>query len=299
MSNNGTNGDLSDVDFAYVRDLVREHSGIILGGDKRYLVESRVTPIVRRESLASLSDLVRRLRSRPYDGLHRRVTEAMTTNETSFFRDHRPFEALRETLIPELVERRAGDRRLRIWCAACSSGQEPYSVAMLIREHFPALASWDVDILGTDISTNMIRRAQQGRYSQLEVNRGLPAHLLVKYFEKVGSEWQIDTKIRDQVTYRQMNLLGGCPAYDRWDVVLLRNLLIYFDTDTKRSLLASVGRQLQPDGYLFLGGAETTLNLSDEFERVPVASAGCYRMRAHATARGRSTETLLHRSLIY
>ncbi len=272
---------LGESDFDFIRQLVRDRSAIVLEDDKMYLVESRLTPVARAEGIGSLGELVHELRSRPFGALHHLVIEAMTTNETSFFRDRRPFEMLKDELIPELYHRRASERRLRIWCAACSSGQEPYTIAMVIEEHFPTLAtSWTVDILGTDLSTHMIRRSKEGIYSQLEVMRGLPAYQLVKNFDKVGAEWQVKEELRKKITFREMNLAGDWPLSERWDIIFLRNVLIYFDLDTKRSILAKVRHQLRPDGYLLLGGAETTINIDEEFERIPAASAGCYRLRA-------------------
>ena len=282
MSNSKTNGKLENHDFAFIRDFVRKRSAIALEADKHYLVESRLLPIVRREGLSSLEELVRLLRTRPFSSLHRTVVEAMTTNETSFFRDRHPFDVLKTHIIPELLHRRGAERRLRIWCAACSSGQEPYSIAMLLQQHFPSLASWTIDILGTDISTHMIRRSQEGRYSQLEVNRGLPAQFLVRYFEKAGSEWQIRPEVRDVVRYEEINLADTWPMVGRWDIVFIRNVMIYFDIETKRSILGKVRDRLRSDGYLFLGGAETTLNLDERFEHMEFPRAGCYRLRPQA-----------------
>lgn len=282
MNNSKTNGKLRDHDFAFIRGFVRKRSAIALEADKHYLVESRLLPVVRREGLSSIEELVHLLQTRPFSDLHRTVVEAMTTNETSFFRDRHPFDMLKTHIIPELLDRRGAERRLRIWCAACSSGQEPYSIAMLLQEHFPSLASWTIDILGTDISTQMIRRSQEGRYSQLEVNRGLPAQFLVRYFEKTGSEWRIRPEVRDVVRYEEINLADTWPMLGRWDIVFIRNVMIYFDIETKRSILGKIRDQLRSDGYLFLGGAETTLNLDERFERMEFPRAGCYRLRPQA-----------------
>ena len=271
---------VSDRDFEYIRQLIRERSGIVLGDEKRYLVESRLAPVVQTHDLASLGEFVRQLRIRPFGSLHRQVVEAMTTNETSFFRDRHPFEVLRKNILPELIERRANVRQLRIWCAACSSGQEPYTIAMLLREHFPELATWSVQLLGTDLDTAILTRAREGRYSQLEVNRGLPAPFLVKFFEKTGSNWQIKRSVRDMVQMEQLNLTGTWPSMPTWDIVFMRNVLIYFGVDNKKLILGRVRQSMKSDGYLFLGGAETTMNLDLEFERAPLAKAGCYRLRA-------------------
>ena len=271
---------LTDIDFEYIRHFIRDAAAIALDGDKRYLVESRLAPIVREGEFSSLQALIRELRRKPFGQLHRDVVEAMTTNETSFFRDIHPFAALQAHVLPELMARRTGERRIRIWCAACSSGQEPHTIALVIHEHFPELANWTLEILGTDISTRMVKRSREGIYTQLEVNRGLPAPMLVRYFEKMGAEWRLKENIRKKAVFETHNLAVGFPPAGSWDIVFLRNVLIYFDTDTKRSVLAKVRRALRPDGYLFLGGAETTLNLDDEFERSPFARAGCYRLRA-------------------
>jgi chemotaxis protein methyltransferase CheR len=264
-------------DFGYVRTLVRQRSAIVLEEGKEYLVESRLSAVAREEGFGSVERLIAELRAHPGNGLQRRVIEAMTTNETTFFRDIHPFDALRQTLLPELIQGRATQRELSIWCAASSSGQEPYSIAMLIREHFPVLAGWKVRILGTDLSGEMVERARQGRYSQLEVNRGLPAPLLVKYFRRQGLEWQLSDEIRGMVEYRELNLNEPWPTLPPADLVFLRNVLIYFDVDTKRTILGRVRRVLRPDGYLFLGGAETTMNLDDAYQRVPIGRAVCYR----------------------
>lgn len=271
---------VSDGDFEYIRRLIRERSGIVLGDEKRYLVESRLAPVVQTHDSASLGEFVRQLRNQAFGSLHRQVVEAMTTNETSFFRDRHPFEVLRQSILPELIARRANVRQLRIWCAACSSGQEPYTIAMLLRQHFPELATWSVQLLGTDLDTAILTRAREGRYSQLEVNRGLPAPFLVKFFEKTGSSWQIDKSVRDMVQIEQLNLTGAWPSMPAWDIVFMRNVLIYFGVDNKKSILGKVRQSMKSDGYLFLGGAETTMNLDLEFERAPLAKAGCYRLRA-------------------
>jgi chemotaxis protein methyltransferase CheR len=266
------------VSFAYIRALVQQHSAIVLEDEKTYLAETRLLPLARREGFQSLNDLVKHLQLAAGAGLRRQVIEALTTNETSFFRDLHPFENMRRTLVPDLIRRRLAERRLSIWCAACSSGQEPYSVAMLLREHFPLLQSWDVRILASDLSTEMIDRARLGRYNQLEVNRGLPARLLVKFFRKDGEEWQVNDDLHRLVEFRPLNLIEALPPLAPFDLVLLRNVLIYFDVQVKAEVLGRVRRVLRPDGYLILGGAETTFKLDDAFERVPLDRASCYRM---------------------
>jgi chemotaxis protein methyltransferase CheR len=265
-------------DFEYVCRLVRDRSAVVLEPGKEYLVEGRLTPVARQLGLGSVSELVGRLRSGPDNGLTARVVEAMVTTETSFFRDLHPFESLRTTVLPDLIRRRAAEKRLDIWCAACSTGQEPYSVAILLREHFPGLAGWRVGILATDLSGEVLGRAKEGRYSQIEVNRGLPAALLVKYFRQHGSAWELAEEIRRAVEFRELNLVRPWPALPRMDIVFLRNVMIYFDLDTKKTILGQVARLLRPNGYLLLGGAETTLNLDDSFRRVEGLKGGFYQL---------------------
>ena len=267
---------LAHHDSSYVRSLVLDRSAIVLDETKGYLLEARLTPIVRREKLGSIGDLVGRLRSQPFGDLHKRVVEAMTTNETSFFRDMHPFEALRDHLLPEVIERRAAERRLRIWCAACSSGQEPYTIAMVLRDHFPQLRGWDVQVLGTDLSTEMLDRAREGTYTKLEVNRGLPAAHLVKSFEPDGPMWRVKEPLRRMTEFREMNLIGSWPPLPPMDLVFMRNVLIYFDVETKKNILAAVRRVLRPGGYLLLGASETTFNLDETYERAVFGRTTCY-----------------------
>ncbi|MGH9353554.1 MAG: CheR family methyltransferase [Terriglobia bacterium] len=271
---------LTTVEFDYIRNMLREHSALSLDDGKQYLVESRLEPLARQEGFPSLQQLIVRLRSGPStSSLHHKVVEAMTTHETSFFRDVRPFRLLEKLVIPQLMARRAGDRALNIWCAASSSGQEPYSVAMLLRESFPSLALWRFRFIATDISQAMLERSRAGRYSQLEVNRGLPAAMLVKYFHKVETEWQISDDIRRMVEFQRMNLIEPWPPLPSLDLILMRNVLIYFEVETKREILGKVRSHLRPDGVLLLGGAETTLNIDDSFEPVQFEQASCYQIR--------------------
>jgi len=266
--------------FDYIDDLVRQESAIVLGRDKRYLAESRLVTLAREEGCGSLNDFVARLRALPDRALRAKVVEAMTTNETLFFRDCHPFESLRQTIIPELLQRRSAQRSISIWSAASSSGQEPYSIAMLLHEHFPVLQSWNVRLIGSDFCTSMIERARSGRYRQLEVNRGLPAAFLVKYFQREGLDWQITSNIRRFVQFLQLNLASDTwPALPPFDIIFLRNVLIYFDASTKKQILKRIRRVLRRDGYLFLGGAETTLDIDDAFECVTVDRSKCFRLR--------------------
>jgi chemotaxis protein methyltransferase CheR len=266
-------------DFDYIRDLVRREAAIVLEPGKEYLAENRLHPVARQAGLDSVGALVRQLKigAGELQGL---VVDALTTNETSFFRDAHPWDALRDDLLPQLIERRADKRMLTIWCAASSSGQEPYTLALLLREHFAAaLEGWTVRILATDISPSMIDRARTGRYSQLEVNRGLPAPLLLKHFTRAGMQWQLNDDVRSMVEFRLMNL-DEASEYDRLpmaDLILIRNVLIYFDVATKRDILTRSRDHLRPDGYLFLGSSETTLNVVEGFERVQSGKTICYR----------------------
>ena len=269
---------INTTDFAFLQTLVRERSAIVLDPGKEYLAESRLAPIARGAGLPGIGELVAKLRTDPRGTLTDKVIEAMTTNETSFFRDVHPFEALRLNILPELIKARANERTLNLWCAASSSGQEPYTIAMLIRENFPALIEWRIRFIATDISQEMLRRSRDGIYSQLEVNRGLPAKYLVKHFEKRGSDWQIKADLRSMIEFKELNLIKPWPAMPPLDVVFIRNVLIYFDLPTKRAILGNIRKVLRPDGYLFLGGAETTLSLDESFKRAQVGPTWCYRL---------------------
>ncbi len=263
-------------DFNFICRLVQERSGIVLEPGKEYLVETRLTPLVRQLQLNSIGELIGQLRSCPANGVPAQIVEAMVTTETLFFRDHLAFESLRKVVIPELMQRRHKERRLGIWCAACASGQEPYSVALLLREHFPELAGWEVSLLATDLSQEMLTRAREGRYNQIEVNRGLPVTLLVKHFQQQGNMWQLNADVRSRVEFREINLARPWPFLPSMDLVLLRNVMIYFDVETKKAILGRVARLLRSDGYLLLGSAETTLFLDDSYRRVEQIKAGFY-----------------------
>jgi chemotaxis protein methyltransferase CheR len=270
---------LSPTDFDYVRNLVRKDSAIALDDGKQYLAVARLETLARREGIDSCQSLVARLRAGQQDDLRRKVVEAMTTNETMFFRDVKPFEVLRDVLLPELIRSRARERCIRFWSAACSTGQEPYSLAILIREHFPELASWDISILATDLSREAIEKAREGRYTQMEVNRGMPASLLLKYFRRSGLHWHlILDEVRRMVQFREMNLIDPWPAFPPMDVVLMRNVLIYFDVETKKRLLSQVADRLNPRGFLGLGGAETTLFLDTKFTQALPIGSGYFRL---------------------
>ncbi len=270
---------VATVDFEYLRTLVKDHTAIVIDADKEYLAETRLAPLVSEQGCASLQEFLRRLRCASFSGLHRKVLDAMTNNETWFFRDAHPFTALTGTLIPALMKKREAGREISIWSAACSSGQEPYSIAMAVRENFN-LPGWRFSILATDFSATMLQRAKTGLYRQMEVNRGLPAKLLVRYFVQEGLHWQLKPEVLGMVSFRFLNLAEPwgnlVPAAD---IVFLRNVLIYFDVETRKAILQRVRRVLAPDGFLFLGCAETTLNLDAEFERVQAGSYVCYQIK--------------------
>jgi len=255
-------------DFDFLCRLLRERSGLVLTRDKAYLLESRLLPVARKRGLKSLDELVIQLRLRPVSDLARDIVEAMTTNESFFFRDIKPFEQFKSYVLPALLRTRASRRQIRIWSAACSSGQEPYTLAILLAEQQAQLAGWTIDILATDLSTEILDKAQTGLYSQFEVQRGLPIQYLVKYFKQQGERWQIDASIRNRVRFRTFNLLDDPGSLGTFDLIFCRNVLIYFDQPTKSVVLDRLSRVLAPDGYLFLGGAETVLGITDKFQAV-------------------------------
>jgi len=270
----------SHEDLDFIRALVERRSAIVLENDKDYLVTARLGPVAETNGLSSISELVGKLKSGRSGPLHDQVVEAMTTNETSFFRDVTPFEAFREVVLPEVLQQRSSSRTLEIWCAACSSGQEPYSVGMSLREQIPNVDDWKISIYCTDLSRKMVDRTSAGKYSQLEVNRGLPAPHLLKYFQKKGMKYVARDEIKKFIDAHTMNLVEPWPPFGPFDVIFLRNVLIYFNTDTKRMILERAKRVLRTGGFLFLGGAETTLGVCDAFERVPRAKASLYRLRS-------------------
>jgi len=264
---------MTTADFDYVRNFVREEAAIVLEPGKEYLVESRLQSLVRKENIESIDVLLGKLRNRTDQDYHRKVVDAMTTNETSFFRDIHPFDTLRKNLLPELIALRGKERKLSFWCGAASTGQEPYSVLMLMAQHFPELLTWDLRFIATDLCAEVLERARAGRFSQLEVNRGLPAPLLVKHFVRQGAEWEIRPELRKRVEFRELNLVKAWPALPTLDIVFLRNVMIYFDVETKKEILGKIRRLLRP------GGAETTFNLDDGFERAVFDKTTCYRLK--------------------
>ena len=253
-------------DFEIIAQLLKERSGLALNKEKAYLLESRLNPVARKWNFSGFDELAQAIRNRGEEALLVDVTEAMTTNESFFFRDQKPFDQFNEIVLPYLLEARAARRSFRIWSAACSSGQEPYTLAMLLKEHADKLAGWRVEIVATDLSNEILDKAKEGLYSQFEVQRGLPITHLVKYFVQVGDRWQIEDSLRKMIEFQPFNLLGDLSSLGRFDVVFCRNVLIYFDTPTKTRVLNGIADLLPADGFLYLGGAETVLGTSDRFE---------------------------------
>lgn len=256
-------------DYDYLRKLLKTRSGLVLSADKHYLVESRLLPIARKSGLFNLTGLVAKLRGPGAEPLTVEVVEAMTTNESFFFRDKLPFDQFRDTIMPALMAARSARRRIRIWCAACSTGQEPYSLAIALKEMGKDLRGWRIEILATDLSGEVLEKARSGVYSQFEVQRGLPALMLIKYFTQAGETWQIAPELRDMVKFKPLNLLNDFANLGRFDLVLCRNVLIYFDQATKIGVLERLADNMERDGFLVLGGAETVVGLTDRFRPIP------------------------------
>ena len=256
-------------DYDFIRKLLKLRSGLVLSAEKHYLVESRLLPLARKHGLSNLTGLVAALKGRDCEPLTVEVVEAMTTNESFFFRDKLPFDHFRDTVMPQMMKARASARRIRIWCAAAATGQEPYSLAMALREMSKELAGWRVEIVATDISNEVLEKARSGIYSQFEVQRGLPVMLLIKYFAQVGEMWQIAPELRAMVQFKQLNLLHPFSQLGSFDIVYCRNVLIYFDQETKIDVLDRIADVIEDDGYLALGGAETVVGLTRAFQPVP------------------------------
>jgi chemotaxis protein methyltransferase CheR len=259
---------VTPLDYEFLRKSVKVRSGLVLSADKQYLVESRLLPVARKAGLGNLSELVVALKCGNADALMTAVVEAMMTNESFFFRDKTPFEHFRATVLPALMAARQNSRYIRIWCAAASTGQEPYSLAMSLKEMGREIDDWRIDILATDLSNEVLEKARQGIYSQFEAQRGLPIQLLVKYFTQVGDMWQIAPDVRRMVKYHQLNLMSDFSHLGMFDLIFCRNALIYFDNDTKVDLLDRLSRVVARDGYLVLGAAETVVGLTDSFKTV-------------------------------
>jgi chemotaxis protein methyltransferase CheR len=272
---------MTPADFEFVSQLLKKRSGLILGADKQYLLDSRLSPVARKHSVPDLVGLITRLRAGD-EAVVKSVVEAMTTNESFFFRDKTPFDHFEKVMLPPLLKSRAAVKRLRIWCAAASTGQEPYSLAMILKDKSAQLKDWRIEILGTDLSTEVLAKAQAGVYSQFEVQRGLPIQMLVKHFKKDGEQWRINDDIKSMVAYKTNNLLEPFTAMGPFDIIFCRNVLIYFDAPTKQNVLDRSAQILAPDGFLVLGAAETVLGITNSF--APVDGARGVYSRAQAAA---------------
>ncbi len=255
---------MTESEFTYLREFLYQRSGLALTVEKRYLVDSRLASVCRIHALPSISALVRKIRAGD-EALSVAVVEAMTTNETLFFRDLTPFKHFRELILPALLKARAADRTLKIWCAAASSGQEPYSLAMILDDMSREVAGWRIEITATDISNDILAKARAAVYSQFEVQRGLPIQNLMKHFTQEGDRWRLSDKLKQMVTFRQHNLVNPEGHMGAFDVIFCRNVLIYFDVPTKSKVLGFLARHLRPDGFLLLGAAETVIGITDEY----------------------------------
>jgi chemotaxis protein methyltransferase CheR len=269
---------VTPLDYEYLRKFLKDRSGLDLSADKQYLVESRLIPLARKAGLAGIDELVAQIKNGS-TAMASDVVEAMTTNETFFFRDKLPFDHLRDTIMPELLQSRASRRSLRIWCAASSTGQEPYSIAMCLKEMGAQLSGWRVEIIATDLAQSVLEKCKAGVYSQFEVQRGLPIQMLVKYFKQTGEMWQLNADIRAMTQFRQLNLLQDFAHLGTFDIVFCRNVLIYFDQDTKVNVFKRLAKVMEPDAFLALGAAETVVGLTDAFKPHP-DKRGLYRPNA-------------------
>jgi chemotaxis protein methyltransferase CheR len=275
---------VTPMDYEFLRKLLKERSGLDLSPDKQYLVESRLVPLARKAGLAGITELVQKMKAGSADALTADVVEAMTTNETFFFRDKIPFDHLKDTMLPALLQARSARRSLRIWCAASSTGQEPYSIAMCLKALGPAIAGWKTDIVATDLSQGVLEKSKAGIFSQFEVQRGLPIQMLVKHFTQIGDMWQLNPDIRAMVQHRQLNLLQDFGHLGTFDVIFCRNVLIYFDQDTKAGIFERLSRVVEPDGFMVLGAAESVVGISDAFKPYP-DRRGLYRPNAVRAAK--------------
>lgn len=266
---------MTPLDYEYLRKFLKDRSGLDLSSDKQYLVESRLLPLARKAGLPGIDELVAQIKGGS-NAIAADVVEAMTTNETFFFRDKLPFDHLRDAVVPDLLQARAGRRSLRIWCAASSTGQEPYSIAMCLKEMAAQLSGWRIEIIATDLAPSVLEKSRAGIYSQFEVQRGLPIQLLVKYFKQVGEMWQLNADIRAMTQFKQLNLLQDFSHLGTFDVIFCRNVLIYFDQDTKAGIFERLSKLVEGDGFLVLGAAESVVGISDAFKPFP-ERRGLYR----------------------
>ena len=270
---------LTNDEYSFIQELVEKRSGIVLDKGKQTFVEQQLNPLCEENGFQELSDLVRELKGSPHSRFHGHVIELVVTHETNFFRDMPAFKVLKEQVVPELLEKRQAERTLNIWSAGCSSGQEAYSVLLVLQENFPELRDWTVRFIATDISSKILKRAREGKYNQLEVNRGLPAPLLLKNFAKAGLEWQLRPELRSRVEFRELNLIDPWPPLPKMDLIFLRNVLVYFQSETKRGILANVAEQLRDDGFMFMGAAEIPMTADNVFKKIDVPRSGCFRKR--------------------
>lgn len=269
---------MNNDDFEFIRKFIKEQAGIVLDSGKEYLVEARLLPIAKEFELLSLEQLFHDIRYKLTNQLKLKVIDALTTNETLFFRDTNSFDVLKNRILPDLLSKKSSEKRLNIWCAAASSGQEPYTIAMILKDQNELLKGWSINFVASDISETILERAKNGIYNQFEINRGLPIHYLVKYFDKIGSNWQIKKEIRDMVNFKKINLMSSW-SFSTMDIIFIRNVLIYFGVDTKKDIFKRLEKTLHPDGYFFLGGSETILGIESEFERISINKAPCYQFK--------------------
>ncbi len=268
---------IASSDIEYLQALLVERSGHVISTQQAYLFETKLKPVLDAEGMTSVHQLVAKMRTSPSCRIADDVTEAMTINESFFFRDIHPFETLRDSVLPDLLKQKESQQELSFWCGACSSGQEPYSIAITLRESFPELVDWKINILATDISDEVMEKADKGEYTQFEVNRGMPARMLIKYFYREGASWFVKDEIREMLRFQKVNLVKPLPIYQKFDLVFLRNVLIYFSAATKEEILKKIRSVITDDGFLFLGGGESLLKLNVQFQRKTVGQSAYFR----------------------
>ncbi|WP_339732662.1 protein-glutamate O-methyltransferase CheR [uncultured Gimesia sp.] len=276
---------MSPEDYKYITDFLLESTGLSLGENKEYLLEARLIPLAQAHGMNGIEDLVLSLRSKIDPTLQQGVMEAMTTNESSFFRDRRPFDELKNSILPDIIAERKMTQKLRIWCSACSHGQEPYSIIMTLREHFPELADWNIQIMATDLCSKALKRAEEGVYSQFEVQRGLPVQLLMKYFEQCEQGWKIKSDSGVSIQWKHLNLLEDFKHLGMFDIVFCRNVLIYFKPEMKKNILNRVSQQMHSSGVLLLGAAETVLGISDNYSKLSGCQSAIYQLAGRNVAK--------------
>lgn len=276
---------MSPEDYKYITDFLLETTGLSLGENKEYLLEARLIPLAQTHGMNSIQDLVLSLRSGIDPTLRQDIMEAMTTNESSFFRDRRPFDELKNSILPDIIAERSTTQKLRIWCSACSHGQEPYSIVMTLREHFPELADWNIQIVATDLCTKALNRAEEGIYSQFEVQRGLPVQLLMKYFEQCEQGWKIKSDSGVNIQWKRLNLLEDFKHLGMFDIVFCRNVLIYFKPEMKKNILNRISEQMHSSGVLLLGAAETVLGISDNYSKLSGCQSAIYQLAGRNLAK--------------